>query len=331
MITRGVSINAVNAGYRTAGESITVVRDVNGHVGPGELVCLLGVNGAGKSTLLRTLTGSQPPLSGTITLDGRDLTAIASRERARQLAVVLSDRVDVQLMRAEEIVSMGRAPHQDWMGRNSDHDRLIVERSMARVGAISLRGRQMSELSDGERQRVMLARALAQEPKVLVLDEPLAFLDLVRRVELIALMRDLANEGLAILLSVHDVELALRVADRLWIIDTNGGFIEGGPEDLALAGTIGDTFASDLVQFDHHSGSFVAKRGYAKQFARIEADGLRLIWGGRAMERAGWIATNAESEVVLSTLPGEKWKLKAGCRLTKVDTLEEVVRALKEV
>ncbi|MGH3665817.1 MAG: ABC transporter ATP-binding protein, partial [Egibacteraceae bacterium] len=213
----------------------------------GELTCLLGPNGSGKSTLLRTLAGMQEPLSGEVRLLGDDVGALEPRERARRLSVVLTEPVDTGLMRAADLVALGRYPHTGWGGRLSDDDVAAVRWALRVTGAAPLAARRVLELSDGERQRVLIARALAQQPAVLALDEPVAFVDLPRRVELTQLLRDLAREcGLAVLLTTHDLDLALRSADTLWLIDPHAEpdqrLRTGAPEDLLLAGAVAAAF-----------------------------------------------------------------------------------------
>jgi iron complex transport system ATP-binding protein len=254
----------------------------------GELVCLIGPNGVGKSTLIRTLSGMQPPLAGGVELAGLDLTSLSAHERSRHLAVVLTERISVGMLTAYLLVSLGRHPHTGWTGRLTDQDHEVVRWSLRAVGAEDLAGRPVSELSDGERQKVMIARALAQEPVLLILDEPTAFLDLPRRVEIMRVLRHLAHTtGRAILLSTHDLDLALRSADRLWLMAMAGTLIDGGPEDLVLNGGIEAAFRSERMAFDAESGSFRLST-VARGTACIEGDGLAARWAARALERAGY-------------------------------------------
>ncbi|MEZ4635407.1 MAG: ABC transporter ATP-binding protein [Caldilineaceae bacterium] len=189
-------------GYRHAGRADVVVsHDLDLRLRRGELVCLLGPNGAGKSTLMRTLAGLQPALGGSILLDGDAPGDLTAREMARRLSIVLTERVDVGNLSAQELVALGRHPYTDWWGNLTPHDEEVVRWAVRAVGAGALAERPILELSDGERQKVMIARALAQEPLLILLDEPTAFLDLPRRVEVMGLLRALARHtGRAILL-----------------------------------------------------------------------------------------------------------------------------------
>ena len=250
----------------------------------GELVCLLGPNGAGKSTLVRTLAGLQKPLAGRVRLRGRDLHALTEGERARQLGLVLTERVDTGNLSAYALAALGRYPHTGWDGRLSPADEEVVRWALEAVGARELAARSAGELSDGERQKVTIARALAQEPAVLLLDEPTAFLDLPRRVEIVQLLRRLAGEGdRAVLLSTHDLDLALRSADRLWLLPPGGPLVAGAPEDLVLSGAFQRTFGD----FDPSSGSFRMSREAGEEVG-LEGEGLPALWTARALERAGF-------------------------------------------
>ncbi|MDA8020919.1 MAG: ABC transporter ATP-binding protein, partial [Thermoanaerobaculia bacterium] len=224
---------------------------------PGELVCLVGPNGAGKSTLMRTLAGMQPALGGEVLLDGADIHRLSARERARRLSVVSTDPVATGLLDVEAVVGLGRYPHTGWSGRLREEDHRIVRWAIAAVGIEDFVHRTVSELSDGERQKVMIARALAQEPQVMVLDEITAFLDLPRRVQMMQLLRQLArSSNRAILLSTHDLDLALRSADTIWLMPRDQPLVVGAPEDLVLGGDFESVFVREGIHFDREQGSF---------------------------------------------------------------------------
>ncbi|MCG8351344.1 MAG: ABC transporter ATP-binding protein [Chloroflexales bacterium] len=260
----------------------------------GEVVCLLGPNGTGKSTLLRTLAGMQPPLAGRVLLNGADLTALAPRELARRLSLVLTERIEVGQLSVYALVALGRHPHTDWMGRLTARDEELTRWALEAVDAVSLAERLVHELSDGERQRVLVARALAQEPLLMVLDEPTAFLDLPRRVEMMRLLRRLAREtGRALLLSTHDLDLALRSADALWLLSPTGMLRSGAPEDLVLNGAFEATFASNGIGFDRWQGAFQVHPP-AQRRVGLVGNNLAAVWTARALERAGYLVGAAD-------------------------------------
>lgn len=279
----------LDIGYKQARRAAkVVVSDIDVTLHAGELVCLIGPNGAGKSTLMRTLAGMQPALAGEVDLLGEAVGSLNPREMARRLGIVLTERQDVGKLTAYELVALGRYPHTDWTGRLSEDDERAIQAAIEAVGAVDLATRQVNELSDGERQKVMIARALAQEPAVILLDEPTAYLDLPRRVEIMATLRTLAHQtGRAILLSTHDLDLALRTADTLWLLPKGGPLMVGAPEDLVLNGALAEAFRSEGVEFDLQTGSF---RMVAHQIGEIGliGEGVVAIWTARALERLGF-------------------------------------------
>lgn len=297
----------------------------------GELVCLLGPNGAGKSTLMRTLAGMQPPLGGQVLLQGDDISRLTAREIARRLSVVLTERVDAGTITARELVALGRYPHTDWTSRLTDTDRQIVDWALRSVGAVELADRYVHELSDGERQKILIARALAQEPQVMLLDEPTAFLDLPRRVEIVHLLRALARETRrAILLSTHDLDLALRTADQVWLLPLGGRMQTGAPEDLVLSGAVEQAFASAGARFDLESGSFVA-HGEPVGAVRLIGGGAVARWTARALEREGYRVDPTSDLVVEVLANGARPHFKVGVNGTAetVDTLYQVLAYLR--
>ena len=218
-----ILLKKLSIGYRQKTDSRKVLKDINLSIFSGELVCLLGPNGIGKSTLLRTLSGLLPKLSGTIMINGRALEEYSEKELSKQVGVVLTDHPQLRNMRVEELVALGRAPYTNVFGGQSSDDKVFVDEAISLVGIDKLRGRMIRELSDGERQKVMIARALAQQTPVIILDEPTAFLDFPSKVEVMKLLRNLAHDmHKTILLSTHDLDLAVRLADTLLQVADSG-------------------------------------------------------------------------------------------------------------
>ena len=200
-----------------------VVSNINVEIKSGELTCLIGSNGIGKSTLLKTLTGFLPKLSGRLLLDGRDINMLSQRERAKYISIVLTYKSDVQNLSVTEMVGMGRMPYTGFWGKLNANDQTIVAEAIEMVGIEHLKNRMIQTLSDGERQKVMIAKALAQQTPVILLDEPTSFLDFPSKVEMLQLLHRLAKEtNKVVFLSTHDLELALRIADRLVELNENG-------------------------------------------------------------------------------------------------------------
>lgn len=237
----GIAVRAVDltTGYKNGRSCHVVHRDLNLTLRSGKLTALLGPNGAGKSTLMRTLCGLQPPLGGNVWIDGEPLHALSPDRKARKLAVVLTERVHIGYMTAYRLAALGRYPYTRWDGRLTPEDEAIVQDAMRAARCEGLAARMVAQLSDGERQRVMIARALAQQTPIILLDEPTAFLDLPRRIEIMHLLHDLTHQtGRALLLSTHDLELALRFADELWLMGSDGALITGAPGEVYRRGDL---------------------------------------------------------------------------------------------
>ena len=193
-----------------------IAADINAQIKGGELTCLTGRNGTGKSTLMRTLAGFLKPLGGSALLDGRDVSRLSPAERSHLISVVLTDRVDVDGMRVQDLVSVGRQPYTGFFGKMSSDDEEVVNKAIADVGMTDFAGRQVNSLSDGERQKVMIAKALAQQTPVILLDEPTAFLDYPSKKEMFQMLSQLCHEqGKAVLVSTHDLDIALPIADSV--------------------------------------------------------------------------------------------------------------------
>lgn len=225
-------------------------QDLSAQLPQASLTALVGVNGAGKSTLLRTLTGVQRALGGEVLLNGKPIENYSRGERARLISVVLTQRVEAGQMYAEEVVELGRLPYTGLTGNLSQTDRDVVNQAIALAGVEQLRGRRIGTLSDGERQRVMLAKALAQETPFILMDEPTAFLDYPSRTETFLLLRKLAHEAhKSILLSTHDLDLALKCCDQIWLLD-KGTLQAGSPQDFSQTKALDVAFSTPNFQFD---------------------------------------------------------------------------------
>ncbi len=204
-----IRLDHISIGYRDR----ILLQDLSLDLPSGTLNALTGRNGTGKSTLLRTIAGLHAPLNGNVTIDGRDVRALSPLERARAVSLVSTARVRVPALSCREVVALGRAPYTSWSGKMSDDDRLIVDRALEQVNMCDFASRPVTELSDGECQRIFIARALAQQTPVMLLDEPTAFLDVPSRHEIGALLRSLANQGKCILFSTHDMDIVRAFAD----------------------------------------------------------------------------------------------------------------------
>ena len=247
-------------GYRNGKRVTEVLTHLDVSLYAGELVCLLGANGIGKSTLLRTISGVQPALRGTIEINGRDLTDYSSKELSKLIGIVYTDRTLAGALTVEELVSLGRQPYTGFFGRLDDEDRQVVADAIESVGMSHKTHDYVATLSDGERQKAMIARALAQETPIIILDEPTAFLDVASRIETMQLLRQLAqSQQKAVLLSTHDVGLSLPLTDRLWLVTADSTVVEGTTSQFISDGTLNNLFPGRNVAFDSSVMDFRVK------------------------------------------------------------------------
>jgi len=224
--------------------------DLNLNLPEKTLICLIGRNGSGKSTLLRTLSGMKKPLAGNVFLDGKKMSEMSEKEIAKRLSIVLTDPVKVPYMTVEDLVMFGRYPYLGGQINKTPEDAIIVSSAIHDVGIEHLKTRQLTTLSDGERQKAILARSIAQQTDFIILDEPAAFLDFPSKIELMRLLKKLViKHSKAILLSTHDIEMSIAISDRIWLIDNHRNIITGTPEELINNNTIADTFCVPSVFF----------------------------------------------------------------------------------
>lgn len=251
-----IELHGVTLGY---GERVLMAEASVGF-GWGELTALIGRNGTGKSTLLRTIAALAKPQSGRITIGGKDASELSMREVASRIAFVSTEDVRVQNLHVWDVVSLGRAPYTNWVGRLTEEDRAKVRESLALVGMEAFAEASMDSLSDGERQRVMIARALAQDTPIILLDEPTAFLDLPNKYEICLLLKRLAHkEGKCILFSTHDLSIAIEICDTIAVIE-GGKFHYGTAEMLMEEGVMQRIFNSAQIEFDRERGNVRLKK-----------------------------------------------------------------------
>lgn len=252
-----LQLHDVTTGYRLRGKKILIGRNYSATLPAGKLTSLLGVNGSGKSTLLRSLSKSQEILGGEILIGNRNITSIPNSEIGKLIGIVLTDRVDSPNMTVYELITLGRAPYSNFWGNISKEDRRVVNEAIECIEIGNLRDRKVSSLSDGERQKAMIAKTLAQQTPVILLDEPTAFLDYPSRIELMILMRKLAYENnKTILISSHDIPLAMQLSDHLWLVNKDRKLITGTPEELGIRGDIGESFNREGVTYDYSTRTF---------------------------------------------------------------------------
>ena len=296
-----LSTQQLSIGY----ENYIVQPSLDLEMNRGEFICVLGTNGCGKSTLFRTLAGLQKSLSGTTFLEGKDVRTLSAAEKSLFFAIGLTDKVDLENTIVSEVVAMGRYPYSSWLGGLNAEDNEMVARALAQVRLSSKAECLFTELSDGERQRVMIAKALAQDTPLILLDEPTAHLDLPNRVEIMLLLQKLAHEtNKSVLLSTHELDLALQAADKIWLMQQSGGVICGVPEDLVLNGAFQTVFATDAFSFNKANGNFSMNYSCTKSVRIIAEEEHAFYWTMRALARLGY-SVQHEAEAVVEVRKGE--------------------------
>lgn len=321
-------------GYKSGNKSNFISQNLNLNLLPGQLVCLLGPNGAGKSTLMRTLGGLQSALSGGITIEGKLLSELAQGELAQKLSLVLTEKIEAGNLTVNEVVTLGRTPYTGWLGTLNSIDKEKINEALKATDTFDYKERRMHQLSDGERQKVMLARALAQDTDLILLDEPTAHLDLPSRVEMMHLLHTLARQtNKAILLSTHELDLALQAADQLWLMKKNGEMITGLPEDLVLNGAFESTFAKTGFYFDRNSGTFTIHRDAVAFHVQVFGNSELIFWTKRALQREGiGIDTNdiLAPKITISEVAGSiQWQLEWQEINSAFSTLESLLNVIR--
>lgn len=279
-----LSSKELEVGYKLKGGKIlTILSGLNLKICPGELITFIGPNGCGKSTLIRSLIGLLPKIKGAVYYKDKNISDISVSSRAQHIGVVLTDPVYERNMTVLEVVSLGRYPHTNWLGRLSVGDEQVVQNAIEKVGLVQKKHARLGELSDGERQRAMVARVLAQDVDLIILDEPTAHLDLPNRMDVLVLLKKLAHEfGKGVLLSTHELGLALQVSDRVWMVGKEKQLYDEIPEQLILSGLLDKTFGNKNITFHPWSASFEMvpnenKVAYVKGMGLLQACVVRLL------------------------------------------------------
>jgi len=288
-----IEIRDLSIGYSSKKNTKLVAEHINSTIFSGELTCLLGANGIGKSTLLRTLSAFQPKLSGEIFIRDRKIEEYSEKELATLISVVLTEKFEIKNMTAYELIGLGRSPYTGFWGTLDDEDKSIVDHAISLVKIENLSQRMVDTLSDGERQKVMIAKALSQETPIILLDEPTAFLDFPSKVEIMQLLHQLSRRtNKTIFLSTHDLELALQIADKIWLMDKENGIRIGTPEDLSLNGSLSGFFARKGIIFDQDTGLFRVENAFDKEIKLI-GHGQIYTMIQKALLRNGFMASRS--------------------------------------
>ncbi|HKK42857.1 MAG TPA: ABC transporter ATP-binding protein [Bacteroidales bacterium] len=325
-----LNISGLEIGYITGRKKQSLLYPVSARAGRGEIIAVIGRNGAGKSTLLRTLAGLQPGLGGHIDFRQRPLSGYTRKELARNVGYVSTEPVRVANMTAWDLVALGRFPYTNWIGRIGGEDSRMIEESLEQTSMINEKDKYLSEMSDGERQKVMIARMLAQDADLMILDEPSAFLDAGSRYEILNILHRLSSaRGKTVIYSTHDLQMALSQSDKIWLI-AGGKLKEGSPEDLMIDGSLSELFESPEVHFNPADGTF-SIREKIKGHICIEGEGIVKYWTAKAIKRAGFSVTGKKGFPTVRVPNDDQciWYYDKGDKILSFSNLYEFVYYLR--
>jgi iron complex transport system ATP-binding protein len=251
-----LSAENLTIGYKKGKGNHIVGKGISLVLKKGEVVCLMGKNGIGKSTLIRSITGVQENLGGDVLIEQKPLKRFSLSQIAQTISLVLTDKIEPTNLTVFELVALGRHPYTNWLGTLSKKDEETIHFALSKTDLLSLSNTKVNELSDGQMQRVMICRALAQDTPIIILDEPTAHLDIQHKIETFQLLHSFAHElNKAILISTHEIQLSLQIADQLWLMDKEG-ITTGNVDELVKNGEINRIFDNPSIHFDHQSRLF---------------------------------------------------------------------------
>jgi iron complex transport system ATP-binding protein len=254
--TEILKIESLKIGYASGKQPKILLPPLTATACRGELVAVSGRNGIGKSTLLRTIIGLQPSFGGKVVIKGNDISGFSRLYLAQVAGYISTEIVRVSNMKVYDLVALGRFPHTNWIGRIDLRSHAVIIDALTKTGIKDFSYRYISELSDGERQRAMIARVLAQDTEILIMDEPTAFLDIAGKYDIVSLLKSLTREGKTIVFSTHDLNIALNLADKIWLM-LKDKLVEGSPEYLMQEGAFNHLFDSSEIRFDPASGRLI--------------------------------------------------------------------------
>lgn len=328
-----LNIDDLGIGYSVKKDQNNILfNNINLTAKSGELIALIGKNGIGKSTLLRNIAGLQEPIHGKVSYYNQLLKNYKRSEFAKMVSFVSTEIVHVNNLKVFDLVALGRFPHTNWMGKLQTEDIVRSNDAIDMVGMNKYLNKNVDEISDGERQRVMIARTLAQDTKVIVLDEPTAFLDLPNKYEIVHLLNKLSKEeDKTVIFSTHDLNIAIQEADKIWLM-LDDKIVEGAPEDLILNEMFNKLFEESNLSFDRLKGDFRMKRKHSEKIGLI-GEGVNYNWTKKALERLNFSVEkgNASIQYIKVDIVNEKclWQLFENKNIFEFNSIYELSLHLK--
>ncbi|MBK26633.1 MAG: iron ABC transporter ATP-binding protein [Halobacteriovorax sp.] len=302
-----------------------ILKDLKLEIKSGDVICLMGPNGSGKSTLLKTFVGLLKPLKGEVKILGRILKDLDHKELSKLVSVVLTERGNINGLTVEDIVRLGRFPHTNMWGKLEEKDRRIIKECIELLNLESLKSELASELSDGQLQKVFIARALAQDAPLIILDEPTTFLDISNKMELMAILDRISKaRNKALLFSSHDWELALEMCPKVWLIDSTNSVISGTPEEFLYTGVIQKLFMHERFYLNNNNGRFCELKERTQKLKFKCDNSVVTEWVDHALSKIGY---KIESEADLSVVFYEnKFKVEGGAEFQSLSDLLDYLK-----
>ena len=323
-----IHIQSLAIGYNERGMDKVLQENINLSISSGEIISLMGQNGVGKTTFIKTLTGLHKRISGSIYHQRRPIDKISKSALAKQISGVLTEKPFAAHLSVIELIALGRYPYSNWLGRLSISDKQAIDLAISKTKIDYLTNKKLYQLSDGQFQKVMIARALAQETDMIILDEPTAHLDLSNKIEIMLLLKSIAGSGKGVLIASHDLQVSLQLSDRLWLFNFNRPVLEGCPEDLILRGAIDQTLfpvnnninlsTGTVKRLDEHKGNIL-----------LQGDPSIVHWTAQALQRNGYAVNKDKPASISINCLDSLWKLEDKDASISFDSIENLLAHLK--
>jgi len=326
-----LTLNSLKIGYVSGRSENVLLPPLTACANKGELIAVIGRNGIGKSTLLRTLMGLQPSLGGEIQYSCKNIRDYSRMDLAQKVAYISTEIVKVSNMSVYDLVALGRFPYTNWRGKIDTKNHEVIMDAIEKTAMSAFCNRFVSELSDGERQKAMIARILAQDTEIIVMDEPTAFLDVGSKYEILHLMHLLSHKSeKTIIFSTHDLHMAISQSDKIWLMLDNK-LIEGAPEDLMIEGAFDHLFDSSPVKYNSENGTF-SLRSEEKGRIYVEGDGICRHWTEKAINRAGFSLSAVKTipYIIIPSGNNKEWKLTTDISSVEFRSIYELVSFLSK-
>tara|TARA_Y100001972_G_C7658011_1_gene331532 strand:+ start:232 stop:1215 length:984 start_codon:yes stop_codon:yes gene_type:complete len=324
-----LNTKSLSIGYGKGPESKILQKDINLAINEGEIISLMGQNGVGKTTFIKTLAGLLDPISGSVQYGEQDLSGISSGDLAQKMSLVLTEKPFNFNITPIELISISRHPYSNWIGVLSPRDKEVIEWALNETHLNYIANRKLYELSDGQLQKVMIARALAQETALIILDEPASHLDLNNKIEVMMLLKKIASQGKGILISTHDLQVSTQLSDRLLLFNFNEDTNEGVPEDLILDGTLQKSLYLDQYGYDMISGTInFDQKGPS---VSVSGDPETKFWVTMALKRKGYIVKDEKQKVEIICSAKNHFKILQDKKKLEVKSIETLLKNLSSI